>query len=247
MRKILFILAVWLPALLCAQQYLGMSGLVHVPSAEMNRAGDARIGVHFLNKEFSPANMNYHTGTHYLSITPFSWIELAYTCTLLKGHKWNDESGKMGYYHKDRYFSVKVRPLKEGKWHPALAVGTNDPYSHQGDDSHAAIDGTGNNSRYFGNFYVTATKHLLFKEHELGVHLVYRKFKRDFNAKWNGVAGGITYRPSFARNLRAIAEYTGDDINIGMDCLLWKHLLLQASLQDGKYFSGGVCFQMNLF
>ncbi|MBD9094588.1 MAG: hypothetical protein EGQ20_18980, partial [Bacteroides oleiciplenus] len=80
-----------------------------------------------------------------------------------------------------------------------------------------------------------------------GIHAAYRKWKRDYNRKWNGLVGGITYQPSFARNFRVIAEYTGDDINVGADCLLWKHLLLQASLQDGKYFSGGICFQMNLF
>lgn len=57
---------------------------------------------------------------------------------------------------------------------------------------------------------------------------------------------GITYRPSFARNLRVIAEYTENEINVGADCLLWRHLLLQISLQDGKYFSGGVCFCINL-
>lgn len=31
--------------------YLGMTGLIHVPSAEMNEAGDARIGVHYIPNE----------------------------------------------------------------------------------------------------------------------------------------------------------------------------------------------------
>ena len=70
---------------------------------------------------------------------------------------------------------------------------------------------------------------------------------KNYNSKWNGVVGGITYNPSLARSLRVIAEYTGNEVNIGADCLLWKHLLLQATLQNGKYFSGGVCFQTNLF
>ena len=35
-----------------------------------------------------------------------------------------------------------------------------------------------------------------------------------------------------------IAEYTGDDVNVGFDWKLWKHLLIQSSLQNGKYFSG---------
>ena len=33
-----------------AQQYTGMSGLIHVPSADMDDAGAARVGIHFLNK-----------------------------------------------------------------------------------------------------------------------------------------------------------------------------------------------------
>lgn len=37
--------------LLHAQQYTGMSGLIHVPSGEMDEAGEARVGAHFLNKE----------------------------------------------------------------------------------------------------------------------------------------------------------------------------------------------------
>ena len=31
-----------------------------------------------------------------------------------------------GYEEKDRYFSLKLLPLKEGKWYPAIAIGCND-------------------------------------------------------------------------------------------------------------------------
>ena len=44
-----------------------------------------------------------------------------------------------------------------------------------------------------------------------------------------------------------MVEYTGNDVNVGVDCLLWKHLFIQAALQNGRYFSGGLRFQMNLF
>ena len=90
MRHILFLLFVGMSSLAFAQQYTGMSGLIHVPTADMNDMGEARIGGHFLNKEFVPneafafRGSKYNTNTHYLSITPFSWIELAYTCTLMK-------------------------------------------------------------------------------------------------------------------------------------------------------------------
>ena len=233
---------------LCAQQYTGTTGLIHVPSAEMNKEGDVRIGGHFINKHQTPDEVfsyqgeKYNTFSYYLSITPFSWMELGYTCTLLKQVHSPVYDGH-GYEEKDRYFSLKLRPLKESKWYPAVAIGCNDisdSYSlfNFDDDAVEAL---------FGNYYVAASKHLSWKREEIGVHLAYRHFVKDYNSKWNGVVGGITYSPSFARNLRGIVEYTGDEINIGADCLLWKHLLLQASLQDGKYFSGGVCFQMNLF
>ena len=61
-----------------------------------------------------------------------------------------------------------------------------------------------------------------------------------------GQAGVLPISPLFKKNLRVIAEYTGDDVNVGFDWKLWKHLLIQSSLQNGKYFSGGVCFCINL-
>ncbi|MDH6312912.1 hypothetical protein M2137_001697 [Parabacteroides sp. PFB2-10] len=223
---------------LTAQQYTGMTGLIHTPSAEMNEAGTARMGAHFLNEAFSPAVLDYPTGCYYLNITPFSWIELAYTCTLMKGEAAAGYEQKVGYTHQDRYFSMKLRPLKEGKWWPAIALGTNDPYG---------TTGATRGSLFFSNFYVAASKHLHWKGHELAAHVSWREFRRSYNAKWEGLTGGITYRPAFASNLRLIVEYSGDDVNLGVDVLLWKHFLLQISLQQGKHLSGGVCYQLNLF
>lgn len=232
-----------------AQEYIGTSGLVHVPSAEMLPAGTARIGAFFLNKEFLPDRISmreagedvgtkYHSYNHFLSVAPFSWIELAYTCTLEKGHRNVEENQPVGYYFKDRFFSIKLRPLKEGKWHPAIAIGTNDPIRHYNDHS--------DDSKYFMNFYLAATKHIGIHGHEWGIHAAYRYYPSRYNKKWQGVVGGVTYRPSFARNLRGIVEYTGNNINVGADCYLWKLFFLQASLQDGKYFSGGIMLQVRL-
>ena len=223
-----------------AQEYTGITGMIHVPTAEMATEGEARVGVFFLNREFLPDKMNYqgekyNTTDHFLAITPFPWIELAYVCTIEKG---KDNDGHVGHNMKDRYFAVKVRPLKEGKYWPAVAVGMQDP-GRTVEDEHGDY-------AYFQNFYAVATKHFDFGRHELGVHLAYRYFRSDFNAKWRGVAGGVTYRPAFFRELRLMAEYTGDDVNVGADCRLWRYLFLQASLQNGKYFTGGVCFKINL-
>lgn len=223
-----------------AQEYTGITGMMHVPTAEMAPAGTARIGAFFLNREFTPAKLaykgeKYNTYNHFLAIAPFSWVELSYVCTLLKNAKNSDETQKVGYYNKDRFFCIKLRPLKEGKYWPALAVGAQDPANtKEGDNT------------YFKNYYVAASKHLNWKGHELGVHLTYRYYRSDFNAKWRGIAGGITYRPAFAPNSRAMLEYTGNDVNIALDCYLWRLLFLQAGLQNGKYFSGGLMLKIQL-
>ena len=229
-----------------AQQYTSLSGLIHVPSADMCPEGEARIGVHYLHEGMLPNGLavkgeKYNSGSAYLSVTPFSWVEIGYTFTLMKGRKQdlnNPEDKRIGYYHKDRHLSIKVRPLKEGKWWPSVAIGSDDPVNSKGleDAKH----------QYFCNYYVTATKHVDFKGHIVGAHLAYRKWKRDNNSRWNGVVGGITYQPAFQQNLRLIAEYTGNEVNVGLDWKLFKHLLVQTSLQDGKYFSGGLCFCLNL-
>lgn len=226
-----------------AQEYTGITGMMHVPTAEMAPVGTARVGAFFLNGEFTPDKLaykgeKYNTYNHFLAVAPFSWVELSYVCTLLKHPTNNNNVRKQWCYGKDRHFCIKLRPLKEGKYWPALAVGAQDPTR--------TVEDKGGNYAYFNNFYVAASKHLNWKGHELGVHLTYRYYRSDFNAKWRGVAGGITYRPAFAPNSRAMLEYTGNDVNVAVDCYLWRLLFVQAGLQNGKYFSGGLMLRIQL-
>ncbi|MCM1349392.1 MAG: YjbH domain-containing protein [Firmicutes bacterium] len=253
MKRIFTLSAIILFAALNAfsQQYTGMSGLIHVPSADMDSAGDARIGVHFLNHEFTPNHPVWHydgkkydTGDMYLSLTPFKWISIGYTMTLFKRHADPQfPKDKDGYTAKDRYFSIKIRPLEEGKWWPSVAIGSNDCLTSKPFKSNDVSGGNG----YWRNYYGALTKHFSIKGNTIGVTAVYRHFISIYNHRWNGLVGGVTFRPAFARNLRAVVEWTGCDVNFGVDCLLWKHLLLQASLQDGRYPSGGICYVVNLF
>lgn len=236
-----------LPQIGNSQQYTGISGLVHVPSGEMHHEGDAFIGVHFLNKNMLPdqgflypayVGEKYHTFDYYLALTPFSWLELSYVCTERIRSK--DQQGNVVKWSKDRYASIKIRPIKEGKYRPAVAIGCNDIATSAFDLSQPNVQ------LYFLNWYAAATKHFRFSGNELGVTIAYRYYYRDYNAKWNGIVGGITFRPSFFPQGRLIAEYTGNDFILGMDALLWHHLRLQASVKDFKYVSAGVCLQFNL-
>lgn len=243
-RLLLMVISFLCPFMAVAQQYNGTSGLIHVPSAEMNHEGDVRFGSHFMNKAMTPDTgfifngEKYNTFDYYLSITPYNWIELSYTCTERLISRPGDAA--VVYGAKDRYFSAKVQPLKEGKYYPAVAIGCNDVAT--------TIYNPNNTSAqlYFTNYYLAATKHLCFSGNELGVTLAYRHYFRGYNAKWNGLVGGLTFRPSFFPQARAIVEYTGNEVQVGVDALLWRHLLIQASLKDFKYPNFGLCFQMNL-
>ena len=249
MKKILYSIAILLFGLASAtsqaQQFTGISGLIHVPSAEMRHEGDVCLGIHYLNKNMLPDKGflyngdKYNTYDYYLSITPYSWIELSYICT----KRMDIVDGEPVYKRKDRNISMKIRPLQEGKYWPAVAIGCNDVGS-----SVASII-TSNNDNvqlYFQNYYLATTKHFDLGGNELGVTLAYRYYTHQYNDKWTGIVGGLTFRPSFFPQARAIAEWTGNEFQIGVDALLFRHLFVQASLKDFKYPNVGLCFQMNL-
>ena len=96
------------------------------------------------------------------------------------------------------------------------------------------------------NVYLAATKHFTFGGNELGVTVAYRHYLRGYNAKWNGLVGGVTFRPAFFPQARVVAEYTGNEFLMGMDVLLGRHLRLQASVKDFKYVNVGLALQFNL-
>ena len=226
-----------------AQQYAGMTGLLHVPSAEMDTIVNIRLGVHAIPTDMMPDGIRfegekYTSSNWYVSAMPLKWLEVGYSFTLMKFRKNLDkESDEIGFYSKDRYFSLHLRLLNEGRYWPSVVIGGNDVIGQRDGDSE---------SFYFRNFYVATSKHLDLPFGVVGGHLTYRKWTRSYNSRWDGVVGGITLRPSIYSPLRAIAEYDGDGINIGADCMLFRYVLLQASLIKCRYLSVGGAIRIEL-
>ena len=225
------------------QQSIGTPGLIHVPSAEMDTVGVARIGAHYVDQHMIPDYMTcdgekFNSMTNYLSITPFSWIEIGYGYTLWKLHHNLDNTQRTGFFSKDRYFTLRLQPLKEGRYWPSIVVGGNDVWGSSDDGE--------SGSNYYKNNFIAASKHFDVCGYLIGTHLGYRKWKRERNDRWNGMVGGITLCPAFYQPLRFIGEYDGDGVNVGADCELFHFLLLQASLQKGKYPSAGLCLRISL-
>lgn len=230
--------------MLSAQLTYGTTGLLHAPSAEMQKDKTVMLGANFLNKENTPPNWYYHTYNYYLNVTILPWLEVAYTCTLFKAEALGlAPYGYSGFTNQDRYFSVRLRALKEGqfwKHMPAVVLGSSDPFTSTGGVI-ASSEGNG----YFSRFYLAATKHVNIGSETIGVHLSYL-YNRRKAYKLNGVAGGITYNPSFHPQLRLIAEYDSKDFALGATYLLFNHLHAQVEMQRMKYITGGLTYKIYL-
>ena len=229
-----------------SQLTYGTIGLLHAPSAEMQRDKTFMVGGNFLNKELTPPTWYYHTYNYFLSVTIFPFLEIAYTCTLFKAEALGLKPyGYSGFTNQDRYFSARLRVLKEGqfwKYMPAVVLGTSDPFTSSGGGQVSTTEGNG----YYSRFYIAASKQIpVAGKEEVGVHLSYLYNDRK-EYKLNGFALGVTYNPSFHPQLRVIAEYDSKDFALGATYLLFKHLHVQVEMQRMKYFSGGLTYKIHL-
>lgn len=248
-----------------AQSFYGTTGLLHLPTADMQRDGTFMIGGNYLNTHATPDMWYYDTWNYYINITLLPFLEVGYDMTLLKGSHLFKKFPKIrrSAYHRwanqDRNFSARLRVIKEGQfweWMPQVVIGGNDilhTFSHK-DDSKIGITPMGNG--YWGRFYLAITKHFSFEGiGELGAHFAWMyNERRDFKYKGPGMGANFHFGVNdeqlggkLLNGLDLIAEYDSRSINAGMRYSIWKdHINLMAELNEFKYFSGGVIFKLFL-
>ena len=84
----------------------------------------------------------------------FSFVELTYRMTLLKMRTYN---GRVGYHNQDRSNTIRIRPLKESRYFPAVVIGADDLFTEKA-------------TQYWGDYYGVLTKTFGFcKGHQLAV------------------------------------------------------------------------------
>ncbi len=237
-----------------AQFTNGVTGLLHMPNAEMQKDGTFVIGGNFLNKHNLPNDnwWGYDTYNYFLNITFFSRLEISYICTLVQGkdngYHWPTYTyGK--FVNQDRHFATRLQIIKEGEWWkhmPSIVLGVNDPTTGSGGDyTNLAVGGS--NNGYFNRWYAAMSKHFKVKGvGEFGVHATYLYNKRT-DYPLNGPAFGVNFRPELHKNLNIIAEYDAKTCNVGATYSLWAdHFNLLFELQDGKHISAGLIYKVNL-
>lgn len=231
----------------------GTTGLLHMPTAEMQRDKTFMAGASYLNKKSIPMGYSYNTYNYYVNITIMPFLEVAYTCTLMKpllGKPGFSEEKQNRFTNQDRSFSVRLRLLEEGqfwKYMPAVLIGGNDVLTSGGAEDKGYMNPSGMGNGYWNRYYLALTKHVPMNGiGEWGVHLAYVYNNRKAY-HLNGPCVGLDFSPSFHTPLNFMAEYDSRTINIGMKYSIWKdHINLIGELNQCKYPSVGIYFKVHL-
>lgn len=218
-----------------AQMLIGTQGMINAPTADMNDAGTFVGGLSFVPKQMELVAGNFDTGIYYIDFTPFKWLELTFRETLLKTTKIEGGVKKTGYYQQDRSTTLRLRPIKEKDKTllPSVAVGVNDMYSDHGSSRYTCA-------------YGVVTKHLpVASIGTVGLHAGYA-YKFDTGVVYDGVFGGIDFRPSFCKDIRAMAEWDSQGINLGFHAVLLRHVNLTVFTREFGCVGAGVSYQYTI-
>ena len=234
-KQLLIALLFVISSVPCQSQTLfGTTGMMNAPSADMRPTGTFDGGFSLVQKNLL-YNKNYNTLLYYISFTPFSWMEITYREIMLK-RKSADDPDKMVFYNEDRSTSIRVRPLKEGKYWPAVVLGVNDL--------------VGNGSSRTASVYGVVSKHFPIAavgtfEATVGYAIPYEK-KKGKGTVYDGVLGGLTFAPAFFPDMRVMCEYDTQGCNVGIGAFLFRHLNLTCFTREFKGINATVSYQYTI-
>lgn len=248
-RLCVFLLGITLCVYIQAQFPYGTTGLLHMPTADMERDKTVMVGGAFLNEGATPKHWNYDTYNYYLNITLFPFLEVAYTSTL---HKFAipDRNLDKKFRNQDRQFSGRLRVIKEGqywKYMPAIVLGGNDVLTRdwKQDKGKGFANPSDQGNGHWNRWYIAATKHLDVYG-DLGIHTAY-VYNRRIDYHLNGPALGVNWKPQIHSHLNLMAEYDSRTVNCGLGYTFWKdHINVVTELNDFKYLSAGIYFKIHL-
>jgi len=218
-----------------AQTVIGTSGMMNVPTADMRVAGTFDGGVSFIQKDLL-YKKDYNTYLYYVDFTPFSWLEITMRETLLKTRKSVSDprtDQPKGFYQQDRSTSVRIRPLKEGEYWPAMVIAANDIYSDHGGSNYACL-------------YGVASKHFPITAVGTVEATVGYAYKLKDGITYDGLFGGLAFSPDFFPDMKVMGEYDTDGYNFGVSAFLLNHLNVTCFTREFKGFNATVSYQYTI-
>jgi hypothetical protein len=210
-----------------SQPTTGTTGLLNVPTAEMQRDGTFMFGGNYLPEAIMPTPLDYNSGNYYLNITFMPFLEINYRCTFIKV--------KNGKFNQDRSFAIRERVQREKKYIPAVVIGANDIYTSSLEKG----------NQYFGAMYVVTSKNFVWNKNWIETSVGYG-FETFRNSQIIGLFGGMAFSPSCLKSLRLMTEYDTKVVNAGGSITLFNHLQIAVFAYDLRLLVGGLAYKIYL-
>lgn len=237
------------------------TGLLQMPTADMQDDGTFMITNNFLNQHATATVWNYDTFQYGFSVSFWGRLEIGYVCAIFNG-AWDprpvEEKGEWWSImrNQDRHFAGRIRLLKEGEfgkeWIPSLVVGVSDPTTGSGGDytNPDLVAGTGNG--YFNRYYIVVSKHFMTPWGQLGAHAGYQ-FNQRLDYPINGPCAGIDWKPVWTQNkgildnIKVIMEYDARTVNMGFIASIWENRFeAMFELQNFRWINFGLRYKLRL-
>ena len=234
------------------------TGLLQMPTAEMQEDGTFMATTNFLNKHSLPwSGWTYNTIQYGVAVSFWGRMEVGYVCTIFNDY-WQGSQSQPGIWmiNQDRHFTGRVCLLREGdfgvEWLPALVIGISDPVTATGGDyidlDH--VSGTGNG--YFNRNFAVLSKHFQTPWGEIGAHAGYQfNFRRDYFI--NAPCVGINWYPFWLQqigildDLNVIAEFDSRTVNLGFVASIWQHHFeAMFEFQNFSWINFGIRYKLHL-
>lgn len=221
---------------MCFSQSLpGTTGYFNIPSADLFEDKTTYFGFNRAAKTYQDyANGVYDLNIYYGTITYLEFLELGLRFTRLDGY---DPPGRK--QAGDRMASARIRPLKEGNYHPSVVVGFQNFFSTlaSGEASH------------FNSTYIVTTKNfkINYLFNKIGVTLGYgTEVFKSADYQFIGLFGGIRLVPQKLEFLELMLEYDADKWNVGTRITIIKRFTILAGYEGFDSFSGGIAYRFKL-
>lgn len=232
-KSFLFVLFLALAAAVARAQFADSStGLLQMPTAEMQPDGTFMITNNYLNKHsLSSVGWGYDTFQYGFSISFWGRMEIGYVCTIFDGvRKPNPTERDKIMKNQDRHFTGRLCLLREGEfglaWMPALVVGISDPTTGSRGGNYIDADVSQYGNAFFNRNFIVLSKNLPTAWGGVGVHAGYQfNMRRDYPI--NGPCVGVSWRPvwldgrGILDNVNLIVEYDSRTPNIGFVASIW--------------------------
>lgn len=219
---------------LIAQNSVGVTGGIHIPTAEMQPAGTLMAGGGSVSVKAMPREPSYTDTHHYfVNFTMFPALEAGLNFTLLK------LNGSRRYNNQDRNGSIRLRLWKQGKrWMPQVVIGSNSLFSDVGDSRWEAYYVVASRSveiGWGGRLLATA-----------GYYIPIGKHKDFYDRPFAGMAWEPHVFPHYYNKIMTInflAEYDSHQINCGIRCAVFRHLLCTMAWTDLSRWTWNITYR----